>query len=63
MFRASTVLVLNKIDLLPYVPFDVARCLDYARQVNPGLRILQVSATRGDGLTDWYDWLREQTRA
>jgi hydrogenase nickel incorporation protein HypB len=60
MFRASEVMILNKIDLLPYVQFDLDRCVDYARQVNPALRILQVSATRGDGLTDWYEWLREQ---
>jgi hydrogenase nickel incorporation protein HypB len=58
MFRASSVMVLNKIDLLPHVPFDVGRCLTYARQVNPGLRIIQVSATRGDGLAEWYAWLR-----
>jgi hydrogenase nickel incorporation protein HypB len=62
MFRAGTVLLLNKIDLLPYVQFDVDRCLAYARQVNPGLRVFQVSATRGDGLADWYAWLREQRR-
>jgi hydrogenase nickel incorporation protein HypB len=62
MFRASTLLLLNKIDLLPYVQFDVERCLAHARQVNPGLRALQVSATRGDGLADWYDWLRAQVR-
>lgn len=60
MFRASTLLLLNKIDLLPYVQFDVERCLEYARQVNPRLRMLQVSATRGDGLAEWYAWLREQ---
>ncbi|NEQ42186.1 MAG: hydrogenase nickel incorporation protein HypB [Leptolyngbya sp. SIOISBB] len=58
MFRASQVMVLTKIDLLPYVNFDVQRCLDYARQVNPQLRIFQVSATTGEGLTAWYDWLR-----
>ncbi|WP_204140167.1 hydrogenase nickel incorporation protein HypB [Halomicronema sp. CCY15110] len=58
MFRASQVMVLTKIDLLPYVNFDVQRCLDYARQVNPQLRIFQVSATTGAGLTEWYDWLR-----
>jgi hydrogenase nickel incorporation protein HypB len=62
MFRASTLLVLNKIDLLPYVSFDVECFLGYARQVNPHLRVLQVSATRGDGLADWYAWLREQVR-
>jgi hydrogenase nickel incorporation protein HypB len=63
MFRAGEILLLNKIDLLPYVSFDVDRCLEYARQVNPKLRIMQISATRGDGLTDWYGWLREQSAA
>lgn len=61
MFRASQVMVLTKIDLLPYVNFDVERCLDYARQVNPDLTIFQVSAVSGDGLADWYDWLRTTT--
>jgi hydrogenase nickel incorporation protein HypB len=60
MFRASTLMLLNKMDLLPYVSFDVQRCLEYARQVNPNLRILQISATRGDGLAEWYGWLRAQ---
>jgi len=58
MFRASQVMVLTKIDLLPYVSFDVDRCLDYARQVNPDLRIFQVSAVSGEGLSDWYAWLK-----
>jgi hydrogenase nickel incorporation protein HypB len=60
MFRASTLLVLNKVDLLPYVPFDESRFLEHARQVNPSLRVVRVSATRGEGLDDWYDWLRAQ---
>lgn len=60
MFRASNVMVLNKIDLLPYVQFDVERCLNYARQVNPQIRIFQVSATTGTGLNEWYDWLQAQ---
>src|SRR5262249_28384917 len=60
MFRASELMVLNKIDLLPYVSFDVARCVEYARQVNPRLQIVQVAATRGDGLDEWYRWLRQQ---
>jgi hydrogenase nickel incorporation protein HypB len=60
MFRAARVLVLNKTDLLPYVQFDVDRFLGHARRVNPNLRFLQVSATRGDGLAEWYGWLREQ---
>lgn len=60
MFRASQVMVLNKIDLLPHVVFDVARCIDYARQVNHHLQVLQTSATRGDGLNEWYQWLRAE---
>ncbi len=60
MFRASEVMILNKIDLLPYVQFNVERCLDFARKVNPNIHIIEVSATRGDGLEDWYGWLRGQ---
>ncbi len=63
MFRAGGLMVINKIDLVPYVDFDVARCVDYARQVNPGLEVLEVSATRGDGLDAWYSWLRTQREA
>jgi hydrogenase nickel incorporation protein HypB len=57
MFAAATLLLINKTDLLPYVQFDMARCIALARQVNPGLQVLQLSATRGDGLDAWLDWL------
>ncbi|MDJ0680776.1 MAG: hydrogenase nickel incorporation protein HypB [Xenococcaceae cyanobacterium MO_167.B52] len=57
MFRASQVAVLTKIDLLPYLEFDVDQCLEYARQVNPHMQIFQVSSTTGAGLNDWYQWL------
>jgi hydrogenase nickel incorporation protein HypB len=60
MFRGASLMILNKMDLLPHVRFDVGRCVARARQVNPGLRILEVSATRGDGLDAWYAWLRER---
>jgi len=60
MFRASDLMLLNKIDLLPHVRFDPDRCLAYARTVSPRLQVLQVSATRGDGLAAWYGWLRER---
>jgi len=60
MFRAGSLMLLNKMDLLPYVPFDVDRCGNYVRQVNPHMRILPVSALRGDGMKDWFDWLRSQ---
>jgi hydrogenase nickel incorporation protein HypB len=58
LFHAADVMILNKIDLLPHVDFDVTRCIDYARRVNPGIEVLRVSATRGTGLNEWYAWLR-----
>ncbi len=58
VFRASDVMVLNEIDLLFHVRFDVDRCLACAREVNPRLRVSTLSATRGDGLDVWYAWLR-----
>jgi len=60
MFRAGRVVLLNKIDLLPHVPFDLDRFLAGVRQVNPALAVIQTSALRGDGLTEWYDWVRAQ---
>jgi hydrogenase nickel incorporation protein HypB len=63
MFRAADVVLLNKVDLLPYVRFDPARCLAYAREVNPRIHALEVSATRGDGLDGWYGWLRARAAA
>jgi hydrogenase nickel incorporation protein HypB len=53
-------LELNKIDLLPYVRFDVDACIAAARRANRRLRVLQVSATRGDGMAEWIGWLRER---
>lgn len=63
MFRASQVMILNKIDLLPYVEFDGDRCVEYALKVNPKLTIFQVSATTGEGLEDWYGWLKNTMRS
>jgi hydrogenase nickel incorporation protein HypB len=57
MFRASEVMIITKIDLLPYVQFDVNRCIEYAKQVNPKMQIFQVSATTGVGLESWYEWI------
>lgn len=58
MFQHSGLMILNKIDLLPHLTFDVAKCLTFARMVNPQLPVLQVSATTGEGLQDWYGWVR-----
>lgn len=57
MFASATLMVINKIDLLPYVSFDVARCIDAARRINPDIQVLQLSATRGEGMAQWLDWL------
>jgi hydrogenase nickel incorporation protein HypB len=58
MFAASALCVINKIDLLPYVDFDVAACRAGALQVNPELEFVEVSATTGAGIEAWYGWLR-----
>lgn len=63
MFRASNIMILTKIDLLPYVEFDVERCIGYAKQVNPNIQIFQVSAKTGEGLEHWYAWLQSQFHA
>jgi hydrogenase nickel incorporation protein HypB len=60
MFRASEMMILTKIDLLPYVQFDVERCIEYAKQVNPQIQVFQVSAMTGEGLDSWYKWLTEK---
>ncbi len=60
MFAAASLMLLNKIDLLPYLNFDVEKCMAYAREVNPNISILLVSATRGDGMRAWLAWLEEQ---
>jgi hydrogenase nickel incorporation protein HypB len=51
-------MLLNKIDLLPYVSFDVARSIEYARRVNPSIEVMQVSATQGAGMDTWTGWVR-----
>jgi hydrogenase nickel incorporation protein HypB len=57
MFRRSSLMLLNKVDLLPYVEFDVAKCIEYARRVNPDIRVIEVSATKGQGLAEWLAWI------
>jgi hydrogenase nickel incorporation protein HypB len=57
IFAAAKLMILNKIDLLPYVSFDVARCKEFVRRVNPDIHILELSATTGAGMKPWLDWL------
>ncbi len=63
MFAAADLVVVNKIDLLPYVDFDLDRLAGDARSLRPGVQILPVSARTGENLSDWYDWILSLTRA
>lgn len=63
MFRESRYAVLNKIDLLPHVPFDVDKAIRYALEVNSELRLFQTSALTGEGLDEWYRFLEESVEA
>lgn len=62
MFHGSNLMILNKIDLLPYVEFDIDKCFSYAKQANPKIEFLSVSATKGDGLNQWRQWLENKKR-
>ena len=60
MFAAADLCLINKIDLLPHVNFDVEACEEAARRVNPRLEFRRMSATTGEGLDGWYEWLRNR---
>jgi hydrogenase nickel incorporation protein HypB len=63
MFRQADLVLLNKTDLLPYIDFDLREYASGLRKVTPDALLLQVSATTGDGMAEWYDWLRRRTPA
>jgi hydrogenase nickel incorporation protein HypB len=66
MFRAADLMIVHKTDLLPYVSFDVDKCIGYARRANPALEALRVSSVSGEGMRGWIDWLArgvEEARA
>lgn len=60
MFHSSTLCIINKIDLLPYVNFKVEKAKEYAKKINPNLEIIELSCTSGAGLETWYDWLKSK---
>ncbi len=55
-------MLLNKCDLLPYLEFDADLCEANARRVNPSIEVLRLSATTGEGMAAWLDWVREGAR-
>jgi hydrogenase nickel incorporation protein HypB len=58
MFLAAELMLINKIDLLPHVNFNLSRCVAYARRVNPAITVMEISVTRGDGLDKWSAWIK-----
>ena len=57
MFRAADLMLLNKCDLLPYLEFDVALAIGYALRINPRLKVIRISATSGEGMAEWIEWI------
>ena len=62
MFAASSLMILNKVDLLPYLKFDVEQCITNAKRVNPNIEVIQLSATTEQGLSEWLNWLEQQRK-
>ena len=58
MFRASDLMLLNKCDLLPYLIFDADLAVANARRVNPNIQVIRISATSGEGMAQWLDWIK-----
>jgi len=63
MFKAAELMIISKMDLAPHVDFDVGRCEAAAREVNPDISSIRLSVRSGQGLDDWYQWLRAARRA
>ena len=63
MFQVADVLLINKIDVLPYFDFDLEKLTAYAHQRHPGLEIFPLSAKTGEGMDAWFDWLRREVKA
>jgi hydrogenase nickel incorporation protein HypB len=57
MFATADLMIVNKIDLLPHLSFDLPRLIEGVRQVKPGIEVIELSSTTGAGLDRWYDWL------
>ncbi|WP_435626681.1 hydrogenase nickel incorporation protein HypB [Candidatus Ferrigenium straubiae] len=63
MFAAAGLMLLNKADLLPHLDFNVSLAIEYARRINPGIRVIVTSARSGEGMEEWLGWLEERLSA
>lgn len=61
MFKVCHCLLINKIDVLPYFDFDIEACKERVLKLNPDMKIIPISAKTGEGMEEWYEWLKEQT--
>ncbi|MNH38391.1 Hydrogenase isoenzymes nickel incorporation protein HypB [compost metagenome] len=62
MFQSAQVCIINKTDLLPYLKFDLQKAKDNALKVNPHMKIIELSCTNGEGMGNWFNWLKQQLR-
>lgn len=63
IFKESKAVLLNKIDLLPYIPFNKDKAVEDIKNLNPTVQLFEVSCTKNEGLQTWTDWLRQQIDA
>ena len=63
MFTICDVLLINKIDVMPYFDFDLEACRRYAKKLNPNIKIIPISARNGEGIDEWADWLRTEVNS
>lgn len=63
MFSICDVVLINKIDVLPYFDFDMDKCREYVHMRNPNAKVIPICARTGEGIEDWANWLREQVKA
>ena len=63
MFSICDVLLINKIDVLPYFDFDAEECKKYVKKLNPNMKVIPISARTGEGIEEWADWLRTEIKA
>jgi hydrogenase nickel incorporation protein HypB len=59
MFQAADLMIINKIDLLPYTNFNIERCVEFAKRINPNIEVLQLAATQEQTLGSWLAWLQQ----
>lgn len=63
MFQVCDVVLVNKMDVLPYFNFDLEKCTEYVKMRNPKAQVIPICAATGEGMDAWYDWLRREVRA